>query len=120
MEKTTLVIGASSKEERYSFKAITRLREKGHKVYAQALKSGQIEDVVFDTEQKVYEDIHSVTLYIGPAHQKELEKYITKLNPKRVIFNPGTENPSLEKALQEKGIEVLEACTLVLLSTNQY
>lgn len=120
MDKTTLVIGASTKEERYSFKAIKKLREKGHSVYAQALKPGQVDDVNFDTEKKLYEKLHTVTLYIGPAHQGDLEEYIESLKPQRVIFNPGTENPALEKSLQNKGIEVLEACTLVLLSTHQF
>jgi len=120
MNKPTLVIGASAKEERYSFKAIKKLREKGHSVYAQALKPGTVEGVDFDTEKKLYKELHTVTLYVGPAHQSDLEEYIERLKPQRVIFNPGTENPALEKNLQDKGMEVLEACTLVLLSTHQY
>jgi len=120
MDKTTLVIGASTKPERYSFKAITRLREKGHKVYGLSLRPGKVEDVEFTTDQKEFDDVHTVTMYVGPAHQKDYKSYILSLKPERVIFNPGTENPELQKTLSSQGIEVLEACTLVLLSTHQF
>jgi len=65
-------------------------------------------------------DVDTMTLYINPTHQQEWYDYFIKLNPKRVIFNPGTENPELEKQLEEKGIEAVEACTLVMLGTGQY
>lgn len=120
MNKTTLVIGASNKPERYAYKAIVRLREKGHKVYGLALKPGSVNDVDFMTEQTPLNDIDTVTLYVGPQHQEGYREYIMSLKPKRVLFNPGTENPSLQKTLQDKGINVMEACTLVLLSTGQY
>lgn len=120
MEKSTLVIGASTKPERYAYKAITRLREKGHPVYALALKPGKVEDVEFTTERKSYSDLDTVTLYVGPAHQSDYYDYVISLKPQRVIFNPGTENPEFEKRLTEAGIEAKEACTLVLLTTNQF
>lgn len=120
MKKTTLVFGASEKKERYANKAILMLR--GHKVPTKAygIRAGKVEDVEFDTELKNYDDIDTVTLYINPKRQKEYYDYILSLNPRRVIFNPGTENLEFAKLLREKEIEAEIACTLVLLSTNQY
>jgi predicted CoA-binding protein len=116
----TLVIGASENPERYSNKAIKKLRRKDHEVKAVGFRSGKVEDVEFTTEHIIYPDIHTVTLYVGPKNQMAYYDYIEKLNPKRVIFNPGTENEAFEEQLRSKGIEVTNACTLVLLSTNQF
>lgn len=120
MEKSTLVIGASTKPERYAFKAITKLRDQGHPVFALSLKPGKVEDVEFTTERKSYPGLDTVTLYVGPAHQSDFYDYVLSLKPKRVIFNPGTENPEFQNLLKEAGIEAKEACTLVLLTTNQF
>lgn len=120
MKKSTLVIGASTNPERYSYKAIKKLRQYQHKVYALGQKAGIVEDVVFDTQMPPFEDIHTVTLYINPKLQIQYQDYILNLKPIRVIFNPGTENESFKKILLQNNIQAMEACTLVLLQTNQY
>ncbi len=120
MIKPTLVIGASEKPERYSNMAIRRLLQYNQPVYAVGLREGVVEDVRIQKGQPAFTDVHTVTLYVGPAHQAGLFEYIVSLKPQRVIFNPGTEEPGLERKLREKGIEVTEACTLVLLGTGQF
>ena len=116
----TLVIGASENVQRYSNMAIRKLIHEHHEVKALGLRKGTVAGVDIDTEKVFYPDIHTVTLYIGPQNQPVYYDYIEELNPKRVIFNPGTENDAFKVRLQEKGIRVEEACTLVLLSTGQY
>lgn len=116
----TLVIGASENPERYAYKAIQKLLAHGHEVKALALRKGEVNGVTFETEQVPYTDIDTVTMYVGPKNQPVYYDYIEALKPRRVIFNPGTENEEFEARLQQKGIEPLEACTLVLLSTNQF
>lgn len=120
MKGKTLVIGASTNPERYSNKAIKMLREHQIETIGLGLKSGQVEDVIFDKTKPQDNDIETITLYIGPKHQPEYYDYIIARKPKRVIFNPGTENPELENLLSKNNIEPLEACTLVLLSTGQF
>ena len=120
MKKHTLVIGASTRPERYAFKAIQKLRMNGYPVYALSLKPGKVDDVEFFTEQKPLEDVDTVTLYVGPQNQSAYYEYVKSLKPRRVLFNPGTENPEFQELLKEEGIEPVEACTLVLLSTGQY
>ena len=118
--KTTLVIGASLKPERYSNIAIKKLRHFKHDVKAFGLKPGKVEDVSIDTELMPYKDIDTVTLYLNPQRQKPYYDYIMGLNPKRVIFNPGTENSEFYNILEQNNIAFEVACTLVLLSTGQY
>jgi len=119
--KTTLVIGATTKPDRYGNIAINRLRAHGHKVLALGVDRGTVADVAIGNEKLPFEAIDTVTLYVRPAIQREsYEDYILSLKPKRVIFNPGTENPAFEERLQKAGIEPIEACTLVMLSTGQY
>ncbi len=120
MSKKTLVIGASLKPERYSNKAIRRLTNNKHDVVALGLREGRIKNVVIDTKIKAYEDLDTITLYLNPKRQKEYYDDIVSLKPKRVIFNPGTENPELYAILEENNINYEIACTLVLLATNQY
>lgn len=120
MKKKTLVLGASTKPERYSFKAVNMLLEHQHPVVAVGAREGRIKDVDILSGTPDFKDIHTLSLYLGPARQKIVYDYILNLNPKRIIFNPGTENPELYELAEEKGIEVEEACTLVLLSTNQF
>ena len=120
MKNKTLVIGASENPERYSNMAINRLLGAHHEVRAIANRAGKINEVVFDTKHTLYTDIDTVTLYVNPIIQKSYEDYILELKPRRVIFNPGTENPVFEKRLTENGIEPIEACTLVMLSIGQY
>jgi predicted CoA-binding protein len=118
--KKTLVIGASDNPQRYSYLAVNRLRGKGHPVVAIGRKPSKVGDVTVDTDKKDFREIDTVTLYLSPGLQKEYYDYIISLHPKRIIFNPGTENPELEELAQSHGIEPLEACTLVMLSTGQY
>lgn len=120
MNKTTLVIGASLKPERYSNIAIKRLRSYNHEVKAFGLRSGEVADVTIDTELMPYKNVDTVTLYLNTQNQKPYYDYIIGLNPKRVIFNPGTENPEFYNILEQKNINYEVACTLVLLSTQQY
>ena len=120
INKETLVIGASLKKERYSNKAILKLKEKNINVKAIGLRVGEILDVEIIKVKSAFEKIHSVTLYLNPKRQEEYYQYIIDLKPKRVIFNPGTENPFFINLLKENDIKSEIACTLVLLATNQY
>ncbi len=120
MSKNTLVIGASLNETRYSNIAIHRLVAKNHNVSALGLKSGEVAGVEINTERMSYENLDTVTLYVNPKRQEKFYDYIIGLKPNRVIFNPGTENPEFYKLLSEHNIDYEVACTLVLLSTNQY
>ncbi len=120
MKKTTLVLGASVNTERYSNKAIQKLRANKIKVFAVGAKKGTVLDVSIEVEKLQFQDIDTVTLYLNPIRQKEFYEYVIGLKPNRVIFNPGTENSEFIKLLKEKNIETEVACTLVLLSINQY
>ena len=118
--RKTLVIGASEQPERYSYKAIVSLLNHQHSVVALASRQGKIDSLNFLTNKEMIPDIDTVTLYINSTIQKEYSDYILSLHPKRVIFNPGTENAEFSVVLKNAGIEVNESCTLVLLSTGQY
>ena len=120
MSKKTLVLGASLKSERYSNRAIIKLVDNQHETVAFGLREGQVAGVTIDTELLQYKDLDTVTLYLNPQRQKDYYDYILGLKPKRVIFNPGTENPEFYTLLEAEGIEVEVACTLVLLSIKQY
>lgn len=118
--KPTLIIGASPNPSRYSFMAAQRLKAHGHSVTLLGRRKGFIADQVIHAEPIVIDEIDTVTLYINPTIQPSYYDYIISLNPKRVIFNPGTENPEFENILASKNIVPVEACTLVMLSTGQY
>ena len=118
--KKTLVLGASDNPSRYSYLAIHRLKSQGHPVVAIGKKQTVIAETAVDTEKKLYNNVHTVTLYLNPDHQKEYYDYIISLNPKRIIFNPGAENDELAELAKKNNILTIDACTLVLLSTNQY
>lgn len=120
MKNRTLVIGASTNPNRYSNIAIKRLIDKKLEVVAVGLRKGTVLGVIIDDEKIAYKNIDTVTLYLNPKRQEEYYSYIIGLQPRRVIFNPGTENMDFVKLLQENNIEAEIACTLVLLSTNQY
>lgn len=117
---TTLVLGASPNPERYSFLATNLLKEKEYSVYPFGIKKGQIGDLAIINEWPTPGTIDTVTLYVGPAGQTEYNQAIMELAPRRIIFNPGTENPVLQSMASEKGIDTIEACTLVMLKTGQY
>jgi predicted CoA-binding protein len=118
--KKTLVFGASIKSNRYSHYAIQRLVAHNFQVVAFGLREGEVAGVMIDTVLKPYKYLDTVTLYINAKRQKEYYNYLISLKPKRIIFNPGTENPEFFKLLEENNINFEAACTLVLLSTNQY
>jgi uncharacterized protein len=118
--KKTLVLGASVNPARYSNLAVQKLTAYNHPVLALGKKTGSIGNTIIETEKKDFDNIDTVTLYLNPLHQKEYYDYIFSLHPKRIIFNPGAENDELADMAKEKNIIAQEACTLVLLSTNQY
>lgn len=120
MNKKTVVIGASENPERYAYKATVSLTKHGHTAIPVGLKEGTIDGITILTQQPVIDNVDTVTLYVGPKNQPAWYSYILSLQPKRIVFNPGTENPELEKMAQDKGIETIEACTLVMLSVGNY
>lgn len=120
MNNKTLVLGASLNPSRYSNFAIHKLINHNIETVAVGLKVGEVAGVTISTEMEPFNNVHTVTLYLNPTNQKPYYDYIVSLKPKRVIFNPGTENPEFYKILKENTIAFEAACTLVLLSTNQY
>lgn len=118
--KKTLVLGASTKPARYAFMAIEKLVEKGHSVLAIGQNAGEVAGIKIQTKAVPLKNIDTVTLYLNPARQRDYYNYIVEAQPKRVVFNPGTENPEFYQLLKLNDIKVEIACTLVLLSTNQY
>lgn len=116
----TLVVGASPNSERYSFLATSLLHENGISVYPYGIKKGMIQEMPILNEWPSQIPIDTVTLYLGPAAQAEYIDPIIALHPRRIIFNPGTENPVFAALAAKNGIQALEACTLVLLKTGQY
>ncbi len=121
--KTTLVLGASHKPGRYANLALHRLQEEGHTVYALGRQKGMVAGVDIETNLALLQlpdELDTVTLYLNPQNQLEYQDWLLALAPKRVIFNPGTENPAFAQQLSEKEIEPVFACTLVMLATGQY
>ncbi len=116
----TLVFGASLKPNRYSNLAIRRLVEKGVEAEAFGLREGVAHGVSIKSSLDDFEDIDTITLYLNPSRQPEYYEAILDLKPRRVIFNPGTENPEFYQLLKDAGVEVEVSCTLVLLATGQY
>jgi uncharacterized protein len=119
-EKKTLVLGASDNPARYSYLAIQRLRNHHHPVVAIGRKKSQVADVPITKDKNPLHEIDTVTLYLNARNQQEYYDYILSLRPKRIIFNPGAENDELTALAHKQGIDTIEACTLVMLSTNQY
>ena len=113
-------MGASPNPARYGFMATEMLNEYKHEVVAFGIKKGLVNAHPIVNELPADADFDTVTLYLNPQNQEQYEDYIIGLKPKRVVFNPGTENPDFEKRLTENGIMPVEACTLVLLRTGQY
>lgn len=121
LEKSVLVLGASATAWRYSYMAAQLLLHKGYPTCLIGKSGGEVNDVPILKEiPNDFESVHTVTLYLNPAHQPQWEHEIEKLAPRRVIFNPGTENPDWMLRLEKQGIEVLVACTLVLIKTAQF
>ncbi len=116
----TLVLGASVKEYRYSNMAIRNLKAHGEEVVAIGLRKGKVAGVEIQTGQPEFKDIHTVTLYLNAQRQEQYYNYIISLKPERVIFNPGAENYEFAEILKKNRIPFLNACTLVMLSTDQF
>jgi predicted CoA-binding protein len=123
--KKTLILGATPNPTRYAYLAAEKLTNKKHEIVPVGIKKGEVfgSQIEYQTESQdltIHTDIDTITLYVGVKNQAEWYNYILETKPKRIIFNPGTENPELMKKAQEVGIEVEAACTLVLLGSNQY
>ena len=118
--KKTVILGATPNPERYAYLATSRLKKAGHEVLPVGNKKGEIEGIVIENGTPQYEGVDTVTLYLNPDNQKPYYDYILSLKPKRIIFNPGTENWELVRLAKEQGIETEIACTLVMLSVGNY
>lgn len=122
MSKKTVIIGATTNPNRYAYFAASRLNQHGHEIVPVGIKKGEVEGkpIANIKEKPTFDDVDTVTLYLNPGNQKEWEDYILSLKPKRIIFNPGTENAHLTSMAEKKGIETIEGCTLVMLSAGTY
>jgi uncharacterized protein len=120
MQKKTIVLGASDNVERYSNMAVRKLVAHKHPVIAIGRRKSVIENTPIIEEFLPVDAVDTITLYLNENNQKKFYKNILATKPARIIFNPGAENAELAALATSQGIEVLEACTLVLLSTNQY
>ena len=118
--KKTLILGASTNPERYAYKAAHKLNSYRHPIVLVGIKKGEVLGQKIINTKEIISDVDTITLYIGKRHQAEWYEYIIETKPKRILFNPGTENDELVALAQEQGIKTEEACTLVLLSTAQY
>ena len=121
-EKITLLVGATTNPARYAFTAASMFAEQGLDFIPIGIKTGEIfgKNILDLRLKPALEDIHTITLYLGPDNQTEWIDYLLSLKPKRIIFNPGAENPELKGLANARGIQTLNACTLVMLSTGQY
>lgn len=118
--KKTLIIGASTNPERYAYRAAQELVKHGYSIINVGLATGEVAGQAIQPKGAIFPGVDTVTLYLSAGKQVSYYDYLLQTNPKRVIFNPGAENPELALLLREHGIETLEACTLVLLSIGQY
>jgi len=120
--KKTVVIGATTDQSRYAYLAASMLNQYKHEFVPVGIKTGEVfgEPILNIRDKPAIADVDTITLYIGPQRQPEWYDYLLSLKPKRIIFNPGTENDELEQLAEAQGIEAVEACTLVMLRTNQY
>ena len=116
----TLVLGATDNPDRYAYRAVHSLQNHGHEVVPVGIRRGEVAGLPIHTNRPQEAGIDTVTLYVGPQNQPGWYDYILGLKPRRILFNPGTENPELEELAQKQGIRTEEACTLVLLSIGQY
>ncbi len=121
MEKCTLVLGASPKPSRFAYKAVRSLQRREIPIVAIGRKDVDLEGLKIRTGKPLdIDQIHTITLYLNPHHQKEYYDYIIALKPERLIFNPGTINPELAELAKKNGIKVVEDCMLVMLANGKY
>ncbi|WP_140937318.1 CoA-binding protein [Sphingobacterium lumbrici] len=118
--KKTLILGATTNTTRYSYLVANKLVRKGHSIVNVGRKVGEVAGVTIEPAETIHTDIDTITMYVGPQNQAPYYDYILQTNPKRVIFNPGSENPDLQQKLEQAGIEIIEGCTLVMLNTGQF
>ena len=118
--KKTLVLGATPNPGRYAYLAMHALKKHGHETVPVGIRPGEVADQTILQGMPEAPDVDTVTLYIGPQRQPDYYDYILSLKPRRIIFNPGTENPELEDLAQAQGIETVEGCTLVMLAIGNY
>lgn len=118
--KKTLILGASTNPARYSYLVANKLVRKGFPIVNVGRKTGKVAGVEIEPAEEIHDDIDTVTMYVGPQNQSAYYDYVLKTNPKRIIFNPGAENQELADKARAQGIEVVEACTLVMLNTGQF
>tara|TARA_R110002049_G_scaffold246382_2_gene420459 strand:+ start:1373 stop:1744 length:372 start_codon:yes stop_codon:yes gene_type:complete len=119
--KKTMVIGASTNPSRYSYRCIHQLKANGHEVIAIGLKDGEVAGIGIQKGLTPVIDVDTVTLYVGPSNQEVYINYVLEeIKPKRLIFNPGTENNEFMEKANKQGIDAFEACTLVMMSTGQF
>ena len=118
--KKVVVFGASPTPWRYAYKCVRMLDDHGYEVIPIGKRQGAIHGIKIHTDQMKIEDVDTITLYLNAQHSSEIQEYIFSLNPKRIIFNPGAENPKLADAAIQQGIEIINACTLVMLSTGTF
>lgn len=118
--KKTIVLGATPDSSRYAYLASNKLVRFGHEIINVGIKKGDVAGVPIEKPEYIHSDIDTIALYVGPRNQESLYDYILNTKPKRIIFNPGTENPELENLAEQNGIETVLGCTLVMLSTGEY
>jgi predicted CoA-binding protein len=120
--KKTVIIGATTDRSRYAYLAASMLTNYNHEIVPVGIKKGEVfgTPILNIFEKPAIKDVHTITLYIGPQRQPEWYDYLISLKPKRIIFNPGTENDTLEQLAEENGIEAVQGCTLVMLRSLQY
>jgi len=118
--KKTIVLGATPDDSRYAFLASNKLVKYGHELINVGIKTGEVAGITIEKPEHIHFDVDTITLYVGPRNQKSLYDYILNTKPRRIIFNPGTENRELQILAEQKGIEVVYGCTLVMLSTGEY
>lgn len=116
----TIVLGASTNPSRVSYSAVHRLKNKGEEVIPIGIKKGSIADIPIINDRPELKNIDTITLYLNPKRQEAYYDYMLSLKPRRIIFNPGTENAELVRLAKAKDIETEYACTLVLLATDSY
>lgn len=120
--KKTVILGASNNSMRYSYMAAHLLKEKGHEIVPVSIKKGEVagEKILNIQDKPQIDNVHTVTMYVGPNNQAGYYNYILNLNPQRIIFNPGSENQELEILARRQGIKTYRHCTLVMLNANNY
>lgn len=118
--KKTIVLGATPDSSRYAYLAANKLARYGHDIINVGIKTGEVAGVPIEKPEYIHLEVDTITLYVGTRNQQSLYSYILNTKPKRIIFNPGTENSELENLAEQKGIETVLGCTLVMLSTGEY